>query len=85
MASILVTLRLELHPGSSTTIVFTDIVESTRRLAGSGDAGWRTLLAEHDRRMDALLVRFDGEAVKHTGDGRLVRIRSGLPCADRTQ
>ena len=55
-----------------TTIVFTDIVDSTARLAGAGDARWRALLGEHDRRMDELLARFGGEPVKHTGDGRLV-------------
>jgi len=54
-----------------TTIVFTDIVESTRQLSQVGDARWRTILAEHDRRMDELLDRFEGTAVKHTGDGRL--------------
>lgn len=54
-----------------TTIVFTDIVDSTRQLAAVGDARWRTILAGHDRRMDELLTRFDGQAVKHTGDGRL--------------
>ena len=55
-----------------TTIVFTDIVDSTARLAGAGDVRRRALLAEHDRRMDGLLARFGGEHVKHTGDGRLV-------------
>lgn len=55
-----------------TTVVFTDIVDSTARLEGIGDAEWRRLLADHDRRMDGLLVRYGGEAVKHTGDGRLV-------------
>jgi class 3 adenylate cyclase/pimeloyl-ACP methyl ester carboxylesterase len=55
-----------------TTVVFTDIVDSTRRLADGGDNEWRVLLADHDRRMDELLARFDGVAVKHTGDGRLV-------------
>ncbi|MFL6206293.1 MAG: alpha/beta fold hydrolase [Acidimicrobiales bacterium] len=54
-----------------TTIVFTDIVDSTRHLGAMGDARWRTVLAEHDRRMDELLDRFEGTAVKHTGDGRL--------------
>ena len=54
-----------------TTIVFTDIVDSTRRLAELGDARWRKTLADHDRRMDELLARFGGVAVKHTGDGRL--------------
>jgi class 3 adenylate cyclase len=54
-----------------TTVVFTDIVNSTRRLSGAGDAGWRAVLAEHDRRMDDLLERLGGQSVKHTGDGRL--------------
>ena len=54
-----------------TTIVFTDIVDSTSRLADAGDAGWREILADHDRRMDELLGRFGGVGVKHTGDGRL--------------
>lgn len=56
-----------------TTIVFTDIVDSTSQLASAGDARWRALLHDHDRRMDDLLVRLGGEPVKHTGDGRLVR------------
>ncbi|MDP1818881.1 MAG: adenylate/guanylate cyclase domain-containing protein [Acidimicrobiales bacterium] len=56
-----------------TTVVFTDIVESTKRLADSGDAQWRATLAEHDRRMDELLVRHDGRPVKHTGDGRMAQ------------
>ncbi|MEY2569914.1 MAG: hypothetical protein QOE63_264 [Acidimicrobiaceae bacterium] len=54
-----------------TTVVFTDIVDSTRRLAEAGDAQWRTILGDHDRRMDELLSKFGGVAVKHTGDGRL--------------
>ncbi len=55
-----------------TTVVFTDIVDSTPQLATMGDARWRTVLADHDRRMDDLLGRFEGQPVKHTGDGRLV-------------
>ncbi len=55
-----------------TTIVFTDIVDSTLQLAAAGDAAWRARLADHDRRMDELLVRLEGQAIKHTGDGRLV-------------
>ena len=67
-----------------TTIVFTDIVDSTTRLAGTGDARWRALLAEHDRRMDELLTRFGGQPVKHTGDGRLVHFtRPGASSALR--
>ncbi len=55
-----------------TTIVFTDIVDSTRQLAAAGDAAWLARLDDHDRRMDDLLVRFGGQAIKHTGDGRFV-------------
>ena len=54
------------------TVVFTDIVESTARLVAGGDAAWRSLLADHDERLDVLLERYGGEEVKHTGDGRLV-------------
>jgi class 3 adenylate cyclase len=54
-----------------TTVVFTDIVDSTRQVAAAGDERWRTILADHDRRMDELLAQFGGQAVKHTGDGRL--------------
>jgi class 3 adenylate cyclase/pimeloyl-ACP methyl ester carboxylesterase len=56
-----------------TTIVFTDIVESTRQLSALGDAAWQGVVTEHDRRMNALLIRYDGEHVKHTGDGRMAR------------
>ena len=55
-----------------TTICFTDIVDSTATLAAMGDARWRAILADHDRRMDELLGQLNGKAVKHTGDGRLV-------------
>lgn len=61
------------HQRVLATVVFTDIVDSTRRLAAAGDAAWRRLLAEHDRTMDELLARFGGDAVKHTGDGRMAR------------
>ncbi len=53
-----------------TTVVFTDIVDSTRQLTTVGDARWRIILADHDRHVDDLLARFGGLAVKHTGDGR---------------
>jgi pimeloyl-ACP methyl ester carboxylesterase len=32
---------------TTTTVVFTDLVDSTRQLAQLGDATWRTVLAEH--------------------------------------
>jgi class 3 adenylate cyclase len=54
-----------------TTVVFTDIVDSTRQIAAAGDERWRTILADHDDRMDELLAEFGGLPIKHTGDGRL--------------
>jgi class 3 adenylate cyclase len=51
------------------TILFTDIVGSTRLAAELGDAAWRALLAEHHRTARSLLERHGGREVKTTGDG----------------
>ena len=53
------------------TILFTDIVASTSRLADVGDRRWRQLLDEHDRLGADLVERFRGRVVKRTGDGLL--------------
>jgi class 3 adenylate cyclase len=53
------------------TVLFTDIVDSTRTAADLGDQRWRELLEGHDRAVLAALERFDGRAVKSTGDGYL--------------
>lgn len=53
------------------TILFTDIVGSTRLLADRGDAAWLELLARHDQIVDELLTRYRGRQVNHTGDGVL--------------
>jgi pimeloyl-ACP methyl ester carboxylesterase/class 3 adenylate cyclase len=53
------------------TVLFTDIVDSTRRAAELGDALWRTLLAEHDGRAKAEITRHRGNYVHTTGDGLL--------------
>ena len=53
------------------TVLFTDIVESTRRAAQIGDRRWNVLLDEHDLRSRQLVARFGGQVVKHTGDGML--------------
>jgi class 3 adenylate cyclase len=54
------------------TVMFTDIVEATARAASLGDGRWRDLLAEHDARIRAQLIRFGGREVKTVGDGFLV-------------
>ena len=53
------------------TVLFTDIVESTRRAAQIGDRRWNVLLDEHDLRSQQLVARFGGHLVKRTGDGML--------------
>ena len=53
------------------TLMFTDLVESTRRVEGLGDDAWRELLAAHDETVRTHLARFSGTEVKHLGDGFL--------------
>jgi class 3 adenylate cyclase len=53
------------------TVLFTDIVGSTRQAAALGDQGWRRLLDRHDRAAHAEVERFRGRFVKSTGDGIL--------------
>jgi class 3 adenylate cyclase len=51
------------------TVLFTDIVDSTRRAAELGDTAWRSLLDRHDEAVRRQLERFRGHEVKVTGDG----------------
>ncbi|MGV0790652.1 alpha/beta fold hydrolase [Mycolicibacterium sp. XJ1819] len=51
------------------TMLFTDIVGSTEQLGAAGDAHWRHQLDMHDQLIDAVLARFGGVRVNHTGDG----------------
>ncbi|MDX6670435.1 MAG: hypothetical protein QOI91_798 [Solirubrobacteraceae bacterium] len=53
------------------TVVFTDIVDSTRTAAELGDRRWRELLDRHDRAVRDALGRAGGREVKSTGDGFL--------------
>jgi class 3 adenylate cyclase len=53
------------------TVMFTDIVDSTRRAAELGDRSWRELLGRHDDLTREQIGRFQGREVKHTGDGFL--------------
>jgi pimeloyl-ACP methyl ester carboxylesterase len=53
------------------TVLFTDIVDSTRYAAQLGDRGWRELLERHDQTTGAEVARWHGRIVKHTGDGVL--------------
>jgi class 3 adenylate cyclase/dienelactone hydrolase len=53
------------------TVLFTDIVGSTARLAEVGDSRFEQLLDDHDAAIRQELARFDGEEVNTTGDGFL--------------
>jgi class 3 adenylate cyclase len=53
------------------TVLFTDLVDSTRRATELGDRRWRQLLEEHQRLVRERLQRFAGREVKTTGDGFL--------------
>jgi class 3 adenylate cyclase/pimeloyl-ACP methyl ester carboxylesterase len=53
------------------TVLFTDIVDSTRRAAEIGDSDWHALLDAHDAVIRAQLDRFRGREVNTSGDGFL--------------
>lgn len=54
------------------TVLFTDIVDSTRRASELGDRRWRQLLDDHEQVVRRTIERFSGREIKATGDGFLV-------------
>jgi pimeloyl-ACP methyl ester carboxylesterase/class 3 adenylate cyclase len=66
------------------TVMFTDIVDSTRRAAQAGDRDWRELIERHDELTRRQLDRFRGREVKTLGDGFLATFDGparGIECA----
>ena len=66
------------------TVLFTDIVDSTRRAAEAGDRRWRDLLARHDELTRRQIERFRGREIKTLGDGFLATFDGparGIECA----
>ncbi|MCW2556525.1 MAG: family 3 adenylate cyclase [Mycobacterium sp.] len=53
------------------TVLFTDIVDSTRQAAEIGDRDWHALLDAHDAVVRSQLARFRGREVNTSGDGFL--------------
>jgi pimeloyl-ACP methyl ester carboxylesterase/class 3 adenylate cyclase len=51
------------------TVMFTDIVDSTVKLAEVGDAAWHELLKAHDALIRRQLVRYSGREIDTAGDG----------------
>jgi len=58
------------------TVLFTDIVDSTRLASDRGDAGWRQLLDQHDDALRREVGRYGGRIVHGTGDGLLATFDS---------
>ena len=52
-----------------TTVLFTDIVDSTSRASDLGDRRWRELLGAHHATVRAQIARYGGREVRGTGDG----------------
>lgn len=66
------------------TVLFTDIVDSTRRVAELGDRRWRELLDAHDRAAEVEIERHRGIMVDTAGDGVFARFDGparGIQCA----
>ena len=59
------------HSRVLVTLLFTDLVDSTRMASELGDTRWRHLLSEHYETVRAELERFGGREVSTTGDGLL--------------
>ena len=67
-----------------TTLLMTDIVESTATASRLGDTAWKQLLGEHNRLVRGRLERYLGQEVHTTGDGFLAMFasaRGALRCA----
>jgi pimeloyl-ACP methyl ester carboxylesterase len=66
------------------TVLFTDIVESTRSAAAMGDQAWRHSLDNHDHLAKQMVEKHRGNLVKSTGDGILATFDGpgrGVRCA----
>lgn len=73
------------HERIVTTLLMTDIVDSTRTARRLGDGAWKQVLSDHNRLVRSQLLRFGGSEVNTTGDGFLATFRSAvaaLRCAD---
>ena len=53
------------------TVLFTDIVNSTHSAAAMGDQAWRRMLDSHDQIATQIVEKHRGNLVKSTGDGIL--------------
>jgi class 3 adenylate cyclase len=61
----------------TTTVLFTDIVSSTEQAARLGHRRWTRITEDHDAMTRATVQRYQGRAVKSTGDGFLITFDAG--------
>jgi class 3 adenylate cyclase len=54
-----------------TTLLFTDLVESTSMVSRLGDIAWRDVLSSHFEMVRSQLEMFGGREIKTTGDGMI--------------
>lgn len=66
-------------------VLFTDLVDSTRRALDEGDEQWRDLLDVHDQVVQRCVLHHGGRVVKYTGDGVLALLPSATAALTTAQ
>ncbi len=61
--------QLGMPSGRVRTVMFTDIVDSTRLMSSAGNAAWAVVLGEHHRLVRVVVGRYRGSIMTSTGDG----------------
>ena len=61
--------QIGMPSGRLRTVMFTDIVDSTRLMASAGNAAWAVILGEHHRIVRSVVGRCRGSIMTSTGDG----------------
>ncbi len=61
--------QLGMSSGRERTVMFTDIVDSTRLMSSAGNAAWAVILGEHHRLVRTVVGRHRGSIMTSTGDG----------------
>lgn len=67
------------------TVLFTDVVAATRRLAATGDERWSAVLQRFNQITTETTRRFGGTVVDSTGDGHMITFEGPTPairCAE---
>jgi class 3 adenylate cyclase len=65
------------HERALLTVLFSDIVGSTARVAALGDKRWRDVLSVHESDVRRTLARYDGQVIQRIGDGYLAVFAGG--------